>query len=81
MMLGADTPASRRALAVIPSAALTAQQEGQPRRLDSYVVEGIMKRTRWTMAFVPPDVAARSSKVLVTVPYWQGQRVVGWQRS
>ena len=66
---------------VIRAAVQRASEDGQPRSLDTYVLDGLLRRTRWTMAFVPPDEAARSAKVLVSIPYWQGQRVVGWQRT
>jgi 4-amino-4-deoxy-L-arabinose transferase-like glycosyltransferase len=61
-----------------------AVQQGQSLRLGShlqgYIIDGLhMKRARWVLAFaVPPGAAAE--RVLVTVPYGNGQQVFGLQR-
>ena len=69
-----------RGQAVIAAATQQGQSPGIGSRLQSSIIDGLhMKRARWVLAFAPP-AGAVAERVLVAVPYGNGQQVFGLER-
>jgi hypothetical protein len=58
-----------------------AAEDGSGRRLNDYIITRLeSSKARWVLAFAPPR-RSQGGRVLVEVPYWQGQAVYGVERS
>jgi hypothetical protein len=57
-----------------------AAEDGSGRRLNDYIITRLeSSKARWVLAFAPPR-RSQGGRVLVEVPYWQGQAVYGVAR-